>query len=101
MATPSRPKGECEFAGEIARIRSRVNLASLPQQRSSQDSVLEAFDRLEPGTSLLVVDEVNLEWVRDFLEQQRPDSFDRRFFHLHDVAGRKEACVKKRVDVDS
>lgn len=91
-------KDECEHNGTVARVEECINLGGLPSSVDRNDRILENFDNLEPGRSLIVIDDFKLNWVENLLAENRPDQFDRRFFHLHKEAGRNEACVKKRTD---
>lgn len=97
----SEPRAEydtCEYNGSVARVEHRLNLEALPDEIDTRERVLEHFDRLSPGHSLIVLDDFGLGWIESFLEENRPGEFDRRFFHLHEEAGRREACVKKRAE---
>jgi len=91
-------RDECEHDDTVARVEHRINLDSLPEDINHKEHVLEQFDAITAGHSLIVLDNHDLDWIEDFLNEERPETFDRRFFHLHEEAGRKEACVKKRAD---
>jgi uncharacterized protein (DUF2249 family) len=94
-------KEECEHEGTVARVENQLNLDALPESVNREERILETFDQLNPGHSLIVLDDYQLKWIESLLEEQRPDEFDRRFFHLHEEAGRNEACVKKRSNPDT
>jgi len=92
-------KTECEHEGTIAQVKDCINLGGLPDSVDRNDRVLDNFDRLEAGQSLIIIDDYKLDWISTLLDEHRPDQFDRRFFHLHREAGRHEACIKKRSNI--
>lgn len=94
-------KEECEHEGTVAQVENCINLESLPETEDRDERIIDNFDDLEPGRSLIVIDDYQLDWLEELLADSRPDEFDRRFFHLHKEAGRNEACVKKRASETS
>lgn len=75
-------------------VETKVNLTPLPCRHREQ-SLVEAFERLQPGETLQVIDDFDPAWIRAFFEQRFNVAFDDQTFEIEQNAGRFVAYIQK------
>ncbi len=69
-------------------VTRRLELTSLRQCSNLDSIILNTFDDLEPGQTMVVTDIYNPGWIQELLDDRRPGQCDEAFFHA-DKQGRQ------------